>query len=117
MRRRLTDQIAPLARRTSRTLKHARERLLYVSGRTVRQTMINTSGTRPESLPLDEDIGQVRKKIKGTSKALGASKKKKSNEEPDPIELGCDEEDILENDDMFENDEEEFEIPEWAEKL
>ena len=45
-------------------------------GRTVRDTMIATSGTRPESLSLGEDLKQVRKKIKGASKALGASKKK-----------------------------------------
>ena len=44
-------------------------------GKTVRKTMIETSGTRPEHLPLSEDINQVRKKIKGASKALEAPKK------------------------------------------
>ena len=36
-RRRAADQIAPLARRTRRTLKHALERLLHVAGRAVGQ--------------------------------------------------------------------------------
>lgn len=42
----------------------------YKVGKTVRQAMIETSGTRPENLPLAEDIKKVRQKIKGTSKAL-----------------------------------------------
>jgi DNA-damage-inducible protein D len=52
------------------------ESAAYSVGRTVRQTMIQTSGTKPEQLPLAEDIKAVKKKIKGTSKALGAPKKK-----------------------------------------
>jgi hypothetical protein len=37
--------------------------------------MAETSGTKPEHLPLSEDIKQVKKKIKGTSKTLGGPKK------------------------------------------
>ena len=44
-------------------------------GQTVRKTMIETSGTKPELLPLSEDIGQVKKKIKGTSRNLDGPKK------------------------------------------
>jgi DNA-damage-inducible protein D len=44
-------------------------------GKTVRKTMIETSGTAPEHLPLSEDIKQVKKKIKGTSKKLDGPKK------------------------------------------
>lgn len=50
----------------------ALEHAAFNVGKTVRQTMIATSGTPPESLPLAEDIKQVRKKIKGASKALRA---------------------------------------------
>jgi DNA-damage-inducible protein D len=44
-------------------------------GRTVRKTMIETGGTAPEHLPLAEDVKQVRKKIKGTSRKLDGPKK------------------------------------------
>lgn len=44
-------------------------------GQTVRKTMIDTSGTKPEHLPLSEDVTQVKKKIKGTSKRLDGPKK------------------------------------------
>lgn len=33
-------------------------------GQAVRQTMINTSGTRPESLPPADDMGQLKKGLK-----------------------------------------------------
>lgn len=53
----------------------ALENAAYSVGQTVRRTMAETSGTKPEHLPLSEDIGQVKKKIKGTSKKLDGPKK------------------------------------------
>lgn len=46
------------------------ERAAYVVGQKVRHTMQELSGTSPEDLPPAEDIGQVRKKLKGTRKQL-----------------------------------------------
>ena len=54
-------------------------------GKTVRQTMINLSGTAPEHLPIAPPIQEVKKAIKGTSKKFkkldGPSKKKKPPKE------------------------------------
>lgn len=65
------------------TGQNALENAALNVGRTVRNTMINTSGTRPEDLPPGEDINEVRKKIKGTSKALGTAKKKPKEKKSD----------------------------------
>jgi DNA-damage-inducible protein D len=50
----------------------ALERAAFTVGRTVRQAMISTGGSKPEELPLEEDIKDVKKKLKGASKALKA---------------------------------------------
>ncbi|MCY2966122.1 MAG: damage-inducible protein D [Planctomycetota bacterium] len=44
-------------------------------GKTVRDTMVATSGTKPENLPLAEDVKLVKKRIKGASKKLDRPKK------------------------------------------
>ena len=46
------------------------EQAAYVVGQKVRHTMEELSGSAPEDLPVAEDIGQVRKKLKGTRKQL-----------------------------------------------
>ena len=50
----------------------ALEDAAFKVGREVRDTMIRTGGSKPEELPLAEDITQVKKKIKGTTKILGS---------------------------------------------
>jgi DNA-damage-inducible protein D len=54
-------------------------------GQAVRKTMEETSGTRPETLPLAEDVKEVKKKLRGTRKNLQEldakrSRKKKRDE-------------------------------------
>lgn len=49
----------------------------FAVGRAVRKTMQENSQTRPEELPLAEDVNSVKKKIKGTSKKLVKQAKKK----------------------------------------
>ena len=52
-------------------------------GRRVRHTVIELSGKAPENMPLSENIREVRKQIKGTSRTLGkldGPKKKKRPE-------------------------------------
>jgi len=44
------------------------ERVAFEVGRKVRNMMIETDGTRPESIPLAEDINDVRKNLKQTAK-------------------------------------------------
>ncbi len=61
-------------------LEHAAQSV----GQTVRKTMIETSGTPPEQLPLSEDIKQVKKKIKGASKKLDAPKTSSPSALPSP---------------------------------
>jgi len=46
------------------------ENAAYTVGRAVRQTMENLSGTKPEDLPLDGDIKEVKSSIKSTQKAF-----------------------------------------------
>jgi DNA-damage-inducible protein D len=46
------------------------EQAAYDVGQKVRHTMEELSGTAPENLPAAEDIGQVRRKLKGTRKQL-----------------------------------------------
>lgn len=46
-------------------------------GQQVRKTMIDISGTRPEALPLETDIGEVKKGIKKTHRELTKLDKKK----------------------------------------
>jgi DNA-damage-inducible protein D len=50
--------------------QHALERAAQKVGREVRETMIRTSGTHPENLPLAEDIKKVRTKLKRANKEL-----------------------------------------------
>lgn len=47
-------------------------------GRKIRKMMSDTSGTTPESLPLDENVQEVRKRIKGAGKHLQGIDKKKA---------------------------------------
>lgn len=54
-------------------LEHTAENV----GREVRETMIRISGTRPEALPLETNIEEVRRGIKKTHKELHALDKKK----------------------------------------
>lgn len=51
------------------------EEAAHSVGKSVRKTMLESSGTLPEELPLEEDIQQVRKTIKGTRRALDAPKR------------------------------------------
>ena len=44
------------------------EQAAFKVGRTVRETMIELSDTTPESLPVTENVRDVRKKLKGASK-------------------------------------------------
>jgi DNA-damage-inducible protein D len=46
-------------------------------GKTVRRTMIELSNTRPEQLPAEENIRNVRKKIKGTSRKFKSLDRRK----------------------------------------
>ena len=48
----------------------ALERAAQKVGREVRETMIRTSGTYPENLPIAEDIKKVRTKLKRANKEL-----------------------------------------------
>ena len=48
------------------------EKTAFDVGRIVRKTMIDLSGTTPESLPVTEHVRDVRKKLKGASKNLKA---------------------------------------------
>lgn len=61
------------------------EQTAFQVGRVVRDTMIKTSGTKPEDLPLEEDIHKVRSGFKKTARGLEKIDKpkrlpKKSNE-------------------------------------
>jgi DNA-damage-inducible protein D len=64
------------------------EEAAHQVGRAVRKAMIDLSSTTPESLPLAEDIREVRKKIKGTSRQMkaldGKKNPKRSNKKIDP---------------------------------
>lgn len=53
------------------------EQAAHDVGRKVRKTMMDLSGTAPEDLPIAEHIGDVKKKLKGTSKNLKAIDKPK----------------------------------------
>lgn len=57
------------------------ERAAKDVGKKVRKTMIELNGIAPENLPIAEDVKSVRKKIKGTSKAMKSidTKKRKSD--------------------------------------
>ena len=46
------------------------EQAAFAVGQKVRHTVQELSGTSPEDIPIAEDIGQVRKKLKGTRKQL-----------------------------------------------
>jgi DNA-damage-inducible protein D len=46
------------------------QRTAFEVGRVVRKTMIETSGTRPEDLPAEEDIAKVRSRFKKAAKGL-----------------------------------------------
>jgi len=48
-------------------------------GKTVRRMMQETSGTAPETLPLADNVKEVRKRIKGAGKNLQSIDKKKSS--------------------------------------
>lgn len=50
--------------------QQALEHAAHSVGATVRQTMLRTSGTAPENLPIAEDIKKVRSKIKKASREL-----------------------------------------------
>ena len=51
-------------------------------GQTVRKTMLETSGTKPETLPIVDDVKDVKKKLKGAGKNLqNLDKKKKLNKQ------------------------------------
>ena len=65
--------------RTRKSQDSALESAADSVGKTVRTAMIQTGGSKPEGLPLSEDIKQVKKKIKGASKALGKPPKKSSD--------------------------------------
>jgi DNA-damage-inducible protein D len=60
----------------------ALEDAAFSVGKMVRSTMISTSGTKPELLPLEEDIKQVKNKIKGASKTLNAPSGKSQKKTP-----------------------------------
>lgn len=64
------------------------EQAAFDVGRKVRRTMEELSGTAPEHLPLAEPIGSVRKKIKGTSKALRKLDRPKKKSEPGGADAG-----------------------------
>lgn len=74
-----TELAAHLFRITQTTEKIANENIrgqtkleqtAYNVGQKVRNTMEELSGKSPEDIPLAEDIGQVRKKLKGTRRQL-----------------------------------------------
>jgi len=61
------------------------EKTAFDVGQIVRKTMIDLSGTTPESLPVTENVRDVRKKLKGASKKLKAldnPKKKQAKKKP-----------------------------------
>jgi DNA-damage-inducible protein D len=67
------------------------EQAAFEVGRKVRRTMEELSGTAPEDLPLAEPISSVRKKIKGTSKALRKlDRPKKESGQTGPNETDAD---------------------------
>ena len=63
-------QTEALIRNESIKGQNALEQAAQKVGREVRQTMIRTSGTYPENLPLAEDIKKVRSKLKRANREL-----------------------------------------------
>lgn len=73
---RITQTEAKIRNENVSGQKHL-ERTAEDVGREVRDTMIRISGTRPEALPLEANIEEVRRGIKRTHKELHALDKKK----------------------------------------
>lgn len=72
-------QTAERLKRTGATGLKQASSVAHQVGSEVRDVMIRSSGTRPEDIPLEEDIGDVRKGIKSTHrqiKKIDAPKKK-----------------------------------------
>ncbi len=78
---RITQTDAKIKQQNLRGQK-ALEGAAHDVGKKVREIMYDTSQTRPENLPLAEDIKAVKRKIKGTSKALNGPKKKSARRKP-----------------------------------
>lgn len=55
---------------TGATGQRSLENIAHTVGRMVRGSMIQISGKKPENLPAEEHVKEVRKKIKGASKSL-----------------------------------------------
>jgi DNA-damage-inducible protein D len=73
---RITQTDEKIKRENIRGQRHL-EDTAYVVGKRVRDTMLDLSGTAPESLPIAENIKQVRAKLKQTNKKLTSLDKKK----------------------------------------